>query len=613
MDELRSIRARWRERPLFWAALALVAALHALGAAAPLVANDAPLWLGHAARLRASPALEALSGFERFLLLLAPWILCVPLWAASRWRARVALGWPVAGARSSRSPGSSARAPRVFVPAGEWKRQLGDAARALRADPLRSPARRTRASPGGRRPGWRARAIDEQGRYVARASALPDPGGLELPPSPVEVRAGEPARNAARRHPLGTDAQGRDLLARVSGARATRSRSGWPRRCCALVLGTLLGALAGWRGGRTDLVVSRAIELVLVLPGAVPGAARRQRRHAAAISAVWTISAVLGLTGWTGVARLLRAEFLRLREAEFVLAARGLGFSEWRIVLRHALPNALSPLIVATSFFAGSAMLAESAVSYLGAGLVEPEASLGGLVRGGTEHAWMVIFPGAVLALAVIAWNLLGEECANSTTRAARSARREHAARSARTVGLARARPRRFLAVEALDLELAAGEVLAVVGESGCGKSTLLASIPRLFADPGSRIESGSDPPGGPRTRRASPRTSCARCAAPRSASSSRTRRRRSIRCCASAPRSPRAGASAAPVRSSSWRRSACPIPRASLRATRTSSRAACASARCWRWRWRAGRASCSRTSPPARSIPCSGARSSAS
>jgi len=128
------------------------------------------------------------------------------------------------------------------------------------------------------------------------------------------------------------------------------------------------------------------------------------------VPAVWTISCVLGLSGWTGIARLLRAELLRLRQAEFVLAARGLGFSEARIVLRHALPNALSPLIVATSFFTGSAMLAESAVSYLGAGLVEPEASLGALVRGGTEHAWMVIFPGAVLALAVVAWNLLGEE-----------------------------------------------------------------------------------------------------------------------------------------------------------------------------------------------------------
>ncbi len=405
MNELRSIRARWRERPLFWAALALVAALHALGAAAPLVANDAPLWLGTLHGWR-SPALEATSGFERFLLLLAPWILCLPLWAASRWRARVALGWPVLALLFALA-WQLGSAPRVFVPAGEWKRQLGDQP-ALFA-PIPFGHRETNPSESWRPPTWLASsAIDEQGRYVARASA-PGPGGLELPQAPVEVRAGEPARNAARRHPLGTDAQGRDLLARVIWGARNSLAVGLVSALLALVLGTLLGALAGWRGGRTDLVVSRAIELVLCFP-VLFLVLLVVSVGTGSVSAVWTISAVLGLTGWTGVARLLRAELLRLREAEFVLAARGLGFSEWRIVLRHALPNALAPLIVATSFFAGSAMLAESAVSYLGAGLAEPEASLGGLVRGGTEHAWMVIFPGAVLALAVIAWNLLGEE-----------------------------------------------------------------------------------------------------------------------------------------------------------------------------------------------------------
>jgi len=403
MSELRSVRQRWRERPLLWAALALVAALHALGAAAPLVANDAPLWLSTQQGWR-FPALEASTGFERFLLLLAPWLLALPLWAASRWCLRTALVWPALAlvAACAAELGSSAR---TFVPAGEWKRQLG-AQPALFA-PIPFGRSETNPSEAWRPPTWLpSSAIDEQGRYVARAAAS---GGLELPAAPVEVRAGEPARNAMLRHPLGTDAQGRDLLARVVWGARNSLAVGLVSAALALVLGTLLGALAGWCGGRTDFVVSRAIELVLCFPvlflvllvvsagtGSVP--------------AVWTISCVLGLSGWTGIARLLRAELLRLRQAEFVLAARGLGFSETRIVLRHALPNALSPLIVATSFFTGSAMLAESAVSYLGAGLVEPEASLGALVRGGTEHAWMVIFPGAVLALAVVAWNLLGEE-----------------------------------------------------------------------------------------------------------------------------------------------------------------------------------------------------------
>lgn len=405
MPEVVSIRQRWRERPMLWAALALVGALHALGAAAPLLANDAPLWIGAAGGAR-WPALEPLSSSERFLLLLAPWLLALPLWAASRWRLRIALGWPALALLLALA-WQACSAPPVFVPAGEWKRQLAGE-RALFA-PVPFGASETNPSEAWRPPTWlRSAEIDEQGRYVARASTA---GGLELPLAPVEVHAGEPARNSARRHPLGTDGQGRDLLARVVWGARTSLTVGLASAMLALVLGALFGALAGWRGGRTDLLVSRAIELVLCFPvlflvllvlsvgGSAPSSAP-----------VWTLSAVIGLTGWTGIARLLRAEFLRLREADFVLAARGLGYSEARIVLRHALPNALSPLIVATSFFAGTAMLVESAISYLGAGVREPQASLGGLVNGGTEHAWMVIFPGCVLALAVVAWNLLGEE-----------------------------------------------------------------------------------------------------------------------------------------------------------------------------------------------------------
>jgi len=405
MAELRTVLQCWRRRPLFWAALALVCALHALGAAAPLVANDAPLWLAAPGGAR-FPALEPLNACERFVLLLAPWILCTPLWAASSWRTRIGFGWPAFALVLALVWQLSAGA-RTFVPAGEWKRQLG-AQSALFA-PIPFGHSETNSSEPWRPPTWLAASeIDEQGHYVER-NVMGHPGGLELPPSPVEVRAGEPARNAALRHPLGTDALGRDLAARVVWGARNSLAVGLASALFALVLGTLLGSLAGWRGARTDLVVSRAIELVLCFP-VLFLVLLVVSVGSGGVSAVWTISGVLGLTGWTGVARLLRAEFLRLREAEFVLAARGLGFSEWRIVLRHALPNALAPVIVATSFFAGTAMLAESAISYLGAGLVEPEASLGGLVRGGTEHAWMVIFPGAVLALAVIAWNLLGEE-----------------------------------------------------------------------------------------------------------------------------------------------------------------------------------------------------------
>lgn len=405
MGEPATILARWRARPGLWLALALLAALHALGAAAPLVANDAPLWIATREGWR-FPALAALDFGARFLLLLSPWILALPLWAAARARRRVLLLGPalallVAGALEL------VRAPQPFVPAGEWKRR--HAGEAVLFAPLPYGCAETNPSEAWRPPTWLAASeIDESGRYVRRPRESA-PGALELPALPVEVRAGEPARNAALRHPLGTDAQGRDLAARVVWGARNSLAIGCASALLALVVGTLLGALAGWRGGRADFLVSRAIELFLCFPllflvllvaSVGPGGA----------GSAWTIPLVLGASGWTGVARLVRAEFLRLREAEFVLAARGLGFSQKRVMFAHALPNALSPLFVAGSFFAGTAMLVESAVSYLGAGLSEPAASLGGLVRGGTEHAWMVLFPGALLALAVMAWNLVGEE-----------------------------------------------------------------------------------------------------------------------------------------------------------------------------------------------------------
>src|SRR5689334_8269069 len=123
MSELRAVLRRWRERPLLWVAVALVAALHALGAAAPLVANDAPLWLSGEQGWH-FPALAATAGFERFLLLLAPWILALPLWAPSRWCLRVALLGPALALVAACASELAAPA-RAFVPAGEWKRQLG--------------------------------------------------------------------------------------------------------------------------------------------------------------------------------------------------------------------------------------------------------------------------------------------------------------------------------------------------------------------------------------------------------------------------------------------------------------------------------------------------------
>src|SRR5260221_6076720 len=154
MTETRTLRESWRARPMLWAALALVCVLQALGAAAPLVANDAPLWaaLPQGARF---PALEGLGFGDRLLLLLAPWILGLPLWAASRWRVRAGLGWPALALGLALGWQALAAAP-TFVPAGQWKRELAGAP-ALFA-PIPFGYRETNPSQAWRPPTWRASA-----------------------------------------------------------------------------------------------------------------------------------------------------------------------------------------------------------------------------------------------------------------------------------------------------------------------------------------------------------------------------------------------------------------------------------------------------------------------
>ena len=122
---------------------------------------------------------------------------------------------------------------------------------------------------------------------------------------------------------------------------------------------------------------------------------------------------VLGLTGWMGVARLVRAEALSLRERDFVAAARGLGLSAWRVAVRHVLPNLLPTVIVAATLRVGGAILAESFLSFLGLGAQEPAVSWGAMIQQGRDHLlegwWLTTFPGLAIALTVIGYNLLGD------------------------------------------------------------------------------------------------------------------------------------------------------------------------------------------------------------
>ena len=193
-------------------------------------------------------------------------------------------------------------------------------------------------------------------------------------------------------HPLGTDQLGRDVLSRMLyGARVSLA-VGFVSVGIATAIGIALGSLAGYHGGMTDAVVMRLVDLMLVFPRfflllAVLGFLR---------PSIWTIMAVIGLTGWMSVARLVRAEFLSLREREFVLWSQSIGASAFRIIWRHILPNAIAPVLVAITLGVPAAILAESGLSFLGLGVQPPHATWGNILSEGKDA--IEIRPRATLA-----------------------------------------------------------------------------------------------------------------------------------------------------------------------------------------------------------------------
>jgi peptide/nickel transport system permease protein len=233
-----------------------------------------------------------------------------------------------------------------------------------------------------------------------------------VPYGPHESRVGgrvRPLEPPGRGHWLGTDDRGRDVLARlIHGSRVSLTVG-----VCAVliyaVLGVLLGASAGYYGGGVDRAINRAIETMMAFPAfffilAVQGLMGS--------SSLLQLIVVIGLTRWTDVARLVRAEVLRLRDAEFVLAARATGLRESQILLRHVLPNATGPVWVSCTFGIAAAVLTESALSFLGFGTPPPTASWGGLLTQAYENPqawWLTVFPGLAVFATVTAYNVLGE------------------------------------------------------------------------------------------------------------------------------------------------------------------------------------------------------------
>lgn len=213
----------------------------------------------------------------------------------------------------------------------------------------------------------------------------------------------------SKAHPLGTDQLGRDVLSRMLyGARVSLA-VGFVSVGIAGAIGIVLGSLAGYHGGTTDAMVMRLVDLMLVFPRfflllAVLAFLR---------PSIWTIMTVIGLTGWMSVARLVRAEFLSLKEREFVLWSQSIGATAFRIIWRHILPNAMGPVLVAMTLGIPAAILTESGLSFLGLGVQPPHATWGNILNEGKDAIeigwWLSVYPGLAILVTVLSYNLLGE------------------------------------------------------------------------------------------------------------------------------------------------------------------------------------------------------------
>lgn len=227
-----------------------------------------------------------------------------------------------------------------------------------------------------------------------------DPGAIDLklvlmPPSAA--------------HLLGTDQLGRDVLSRMIWGAKISLKVGFAATGLAIFIGTILGAIAGYYGRWIDAVIMRFVDIMLCFPTFFLILAV----IAFLEPSIWNIMIVIGLTGWMGITRLVRADFTSLRERDFVLAARGIGASDLRIILIHILPNAMASVLVAATLGVAGAILTESALSFLGIGVQPPTPSWGNILTAGKDNIdiawWLSLYPGLAILLTVLGYNLLGE------------------------------------------------------------------------------------------------------------------------------------------------------------------------------------------------------------
>jgi peptide/nickel transport system permease protein len=210
-------------------------------------------------------------------------------------------------------------------------------------------------------------------------------------------------------HLLGTDDLGRDVLSRMIYGSRISLFVGFVAVGIASLIGVFLGSVSGYYGGWVDNLIMRGVDIMLTFPSFFLILAV----IAFVGPSIWNIMVVIGVTGWMGVCRLVRAQFLSLKEREFVVAARSQGAKDLRIIFRHLLPNAMAPVLVSATLGVAGAILLESALSFLGIGVQPPTSTWGNILTAGKDNIeiawWLSLYPGLAIFFTVMGYNLLGE------------------------------------------------------------------------------------------------------------------------------------------------------------------------------------------------------------
>ncbi len=232
---------------------------------------------------------------------------------------------------------------------------------------------------------------------------------LIVPHNPYEGNVIHRLKSPSKTYLLGTDELGRDVFSRmVYGTRISMS-IGIVSVGISVLIGTFLGLLSGYYGGIIDIVIMRFVDIMLCFPTFF----LILMVIAFLEPNIYNVMIVIGITSWTGLARLVRGETLSVKERDFILAAKGLGLKESRILFVHVLPNVIAPILVSTILGIGSAVLVESGLSFLGLGVQPPIPSWGNILTSGKDYIhiawWLSLFPGVAILLTVLSWNLLGD------------------------------------------------------------------------------------------------------------------------------------------------------------------------------------------------------------